>query len=167
MPIPTLPQGKGFCDEKYLEEQVKYQGTVRAFFTIIILMVMSYSFSYSQEKKHDHEKEMKKDTASIIEQYKDVKDKELREYMINLHLDMIDKTKPTYKTWNSVCPILGRQVNPKIKPFEYKGKSYGFCCKVCPPQFAKNPEKYSRNLDATGKKYIGPKDVKENMKSDE
>ena len=126
---------------------MKKQETIRTLFTIITLIVMSYTLSFSQEKKHNHEMEMKKDTASIIEQYKDVKDKELREYMINLHLDMIDKTKPTYKTWNTVCPVLGRPVNPKLKPIVYKGKAYGFCCKVCPPQFQENPGKYIKNLE--------------------
>ncbi|KAF0153549.1 MAG: hypothetical protein FD143_81 [Ignavibacteria bacterium] len=124
-------------------------------FTPIILITLLALNVYAQHKKHDHNAVMKQDTASVIEQYKNVKDKEVREYMTNLHLDMIDKTKPTYKTWNTVCPVLGRPVNPKLKPIVYKEKAYGFCCKVCPPKFQDNPEKYIKNLDKTGKKFSG------------
>jgi YHS domain-containing protein len=123
--------------------------------TLGILIVISSANIYGQAKMHDHKKTMANDTASVIEQYKNIKDKEVRDYMTNLHLEMIDKTKPTYKTWNTVCPVLGRPVNPKLKPIEYKGKSYGFCCKVCPPQFQENPEKYINNLDKSGKRFIG------------
>jgi YHS domain-containing protein len=125
-----------------------------------MLVVICITNIYGQDKMHGHKKAMADDTASVIEQYKNIKDKEVREYMTNLHLEMIDKTKPTYKTWNTVCPVLGRPVNPKLKPVEYKGKSYGFCCKVCPPQFQENPEKYIKNLDKSGKKFIGIIDYK-------
>ncbi|MEW6506189.1 MAG: YHS domain-containing protein [Bacteroidota bacterium] len=124
-------------------------------FTPIILITLLTINVYAQQKKHDHNAVMKQDTASVIEQYKNIKDKEVREYMTNLHLEMIDKTKPTYKTWNTVCPVLGRPVNPKLKPIVYNGKTYGFCCKVCPPKFQENPEKYIKNLNKTGKKFIG------------
>ncbi len=123
--------------------------------TPIILITLFAINIFGQQKKHDHNAVMKQDTASVIEQYKDIKDKEVREYMTNLHLDMIDKTKPTYKTWNTVCPVLGRPVNPKLKPIVFEGKAYGFCCKVCPPRFQENPGKYIKNLDKTGKKFIG------------
>lgn len=124
-------------------------------FTPIILITLFTPNIYAQQKKHNHNEVMKQDTASIIEQYKNVKDKEVREYMINLQLEMIDKTKPSYKTWNTVCPVLGRPVNPKLKPIVYKGKAYGFCCKACPPRFQENPEKFISKLDKTGKKFIG------------
>lgn len=98
---------------------------------------------------------MKMDSASIIAKYKNIKDKSVREYMTNLLLDMIDKTKPSYKTWNTICPVLGRPVNPKLKPIVYNGKAYGFCCKVCAPRFQENPEKFMGKLDKAGKKFIG------------
>ncbi len=122
---------------------------------IILLIVITAFNITAQQKKHDHNAVMKQDTASVIEQYKNVKDKDVREYMTSLHLEMIDKTKPSYKTWNTVCPVLGRPVNPKLKPIVYDGKAYGFCCKVCPPKFQENPGKYIKNLDNTGKKFIG------------
>lgn len=28
---------------------------------------------------------------------------------------------------------------------DYKGRRYFFCCPGCPPQFKKNPDKYSKN----------------------
>ena len=40
-----------------------------------------------------------------------------------------------------VCPISGDKVNPKAS-YEYKGKTYQFCCMQCIDKFKKNPEKY-------------------------
>ncbi|MBI2420233.1 MAG: YHS domain-containing protein [Ignavibacteriales bacterium] len=69
----------------------------------------------------------------------------------------MDKTSQTYRSWNKICPVLGFKVNPKIKPVEYKGKLYGFCCKVCPPKFTQEPDKYINNLNLKGDKFVGKK----------
>ena len=42
---------------------------------------------------------------------------------------------------NTVCPVGGRAVNPKLTSV-YQGKSYSFCCKGCIEKFNKDPEKY-------------------------
>lgn len=59
------------------------------------------------------------------------------------------------KIFNEVCPVLGYKVNPEIKPVEYKGRLYGFCCSGCDEKFAANPEKYIVNLSRDGKTFTG------------
>jgi len=52
---------------------------------------------------------------------------------------------------------MGNKVNPKVKLEVYNGKAYGFCCTGCDAKFAKDPEKYSKNLNETGTRFIGKK----------
>lgn len=46
-----------------------------------------------------------------------------------------------------VCPVM-RNVKFKVKAItqvaDYKGKSYYFCCSVCPGKFSKDPDKYAK-----------------------
>jgi len=46
------------------------------------------------------------------------------------------------KPVNTVCAICGMDVNPKIPTQEYQGKTIGFGCKMCPPKFTANPDRY-------------------------
>jgi len=57
--------------------------------------------------------------------------------------------------WNKVCPVKGNPIEDDTPTVDYDGKSYGFCCPGCDVKFAKNPEKYSKNLNEDGTKYIG------------
>jgi len=43
-----------------------------------------------------------------------------------------------------ICPVTGSKFKPtKQSPsYEYKGKTYQFCCPGCVEMFKKNPEKY-------------------------
>jgi|GEM_PF-946230 len=43
-----------------------------------------------------------------------------------------------------VCPVSGEEAKlaDDTKFTDYQGKRYYFCCADCPPQFAKDPEKY-------------------------
>jgi len=59
--------------------------------------------------------------------------------------------------WNKVCPVKGDKVDEDTPTVEYNGKLYGFCCPGCDTKFAKNPEKYSKNLSEDGSKFIGRK----------
>lgn len=43
---------------------------------------------------------------------------------------------------NKICPVSGDKVDGKTT-YEYKGKTYNFCCPACIDEFRKNPEKYS------------------------
>lgn len=42
------------------------------------------------------------------------------------------------------CPVMGTKINPSraYAKTEYKGKTYYFCCAMCPDKFEKDPEKY-------------------------
>src|SRR3989338_3683058 len=47
---------------------------------------------------------------------------------------------------NKICPISGKVVDlmgEGIK-YEYNGKIYNFCCKMCLKDFKQDPEKYGR-----------------------
>jgi YHS domain-containing protein len=46
------------------------------------------------------------------------------------------------KTVNTVCPICGMDVDPSLKPATYQGKLVGFGCRMCPPKFARDPDRY-------------------------
>ena len=48
---------------------------------------------------------------------------------------------------HAVCPLSGDKVNHKMF-YEYKGKRYEFCCKVCLRKFRRNPEKYIAQIQA-------------------
>ena len=69
--------------------------------------------------------------------------------------DMINQV--TAEPWNKVCPVRGGEVDPEVETVEYNGKAYGFCCGGCDSKFSKNPEKYSKNLNEDGTKFVGKK----------
>ncbi len=41
----------------------------------------------------------------------------------------------------AMCPVSGEKANSKIS-YDYKGKTYTFCCPKCINQFKQDPEKY-------------------------
>lgn len=44
------------------------------------------------------------------------------------------------------CPVLGTTMpKDKMIPYDYKGKTYYFCCPPCVEQFKKDPEKWIKN----------------------
>ena len=43
---------------------------------------------------------------------------------------------------NTVCAICGMEVDPKVPTAKYQGKTIGFGCKMCPPKFAKDPDRW-------------------------
>ncbi len=51
-------------------------------------------------------------------------------------------TAEAVKTVNSICAICGMAVDPTIPPADYQGKKVGFGCRMCPPKFAADPERY-------------------------
>lgn len=61
------------------------------------------------------------------------------------------------KAWNTVCPVLGNEVDGETELVEYDGKLYGFCCPGCDTRFKKDPEKYSKNLSEDGTEFIKKK----------
>lgn len=43
---------------------------------------------------------------------------------------------------NTICAICGMKVDPSLPTLEYQGKHIGFGCRMCPPKFKANPDKY-------------------------
>lgn len=43
---------------------------------------------------------------------------------------------------NTLCAICGMAVDPKLPTVTYQGKTIGFGCKMCPPKFQAEPDKY-------------------------
>jgi len=75
----------------------------------------------------------------------------------NHHQKAEAKTSSVSKPWNTVCPVQGEKVDPKVKTVKYEGKEYGFCCNGCDAKFQKDPAKYAKNLSKDGKKFVGKK----------
>jgi YHS domain-containing protein len=70
----------------------------------------------------------------------------------------MDSTETVSKEpWNKICPVKGNPVEEDSPTVVYNGKVYGFCCPGCDTKFAKNPEKYAKNLSEDGKKFVGKK----------
>jgi YHS domain-containing protein len=43
---------------------------------------------------------------------------------------------------NTVCAICGMDVDPSIPTATYQGKTIGFGCRMCPPKFKADPDRY-------------------------
>lgn len=48
-------------------------------------------------------------------------------------------------TEQTICPVMGNPINKEYYT-EYKGKKVYFCCPDCKAAFAKDPEKYIKDL---------------------
>jgi hypothetical protein len=46
------------------------------------------------------------------------------------------------KPVNTVCAICGMDVDPRLPTAEYKGQTIGFGCRMCPPKFKADPDRY-------------------------
>ena len=130
-------------------------GSILKYFIVIFIVTLP-GYLFSQEMySHNHDSNYIKDSLEIHEMHKNIKDSLARSIVEKNHMERMQM--PNYESWNEVCPVLGYKVDHKVKPIEYNGKLYGFCCKVCPKNFSENPEKYVNNLDRYGKKFIGKK----------
>lgn len=43
---------------------------------------------------------------------------------------------------NTTCAICGMPVDPRLPTATYQGKTIGFGCRMCPPKFQADPERY-------------------------
>jgi YHS domain-containing protein len=43
---------------------------------------------------------------------------------------------------NTICAICGMDVDPALPTAQYQGKTIGFGCRMCPPKFKANPDRY-------------------------
>ena len=66
------------------------------------------------------------------------------------------KSKKAVEVGNKICPVTGNPVDDgkmgEAVKYEYKGKMYNLCCKMCVKDFKKNPEKYSKIAEDEVKK---------------
>jgi hypothetical protein len=46
------------------------------------------------------------------------------------------------KAVNSICAICSMAVDPRLPTLEYQGKTIGFGCRMCPPKFKADPDRY-------------------------
>ena len=53
------------------------------------------------------------------------------------------------KVGNKLCPISKEKVGEmgEVVEYEYNGKIYNFCCKMCLKDFEKDPEKYVKIVE--------------------
>ena len=50
--------------------------------------------------------------------------------------------KKAEKPVNTVCAICGMDVDPDLPTAQYQGKTIGFGCRMCPPKFKADPDRY-------------------------
>lgn len=53
-------------------------------------------------------------------------------------------------TYQTKCPVMGEDIDPKAFSTAGRGKRFYYCCKGCDKKFFKDPEKYLPNLVAQG-----------------
>lgn len=65
------------------------------------------------------------------------------------HHEESEQESEVIEVGNKICPVSGEKVASMGGDFkyEYKGKIYNLCCKMCLKDFKKNPEKYSKIAD--------------------
>jgi YHS domain-containing protein len=58
---------------------------------------------------------------------------------------------------NKLCPVSGESVEGMggAVPYEYQGKLYNMCCKMCSKDFEKDPEKFAKIAEANVAKKAG------------
>lgn len=49
---------------------------------------------------------------------------------------------PSDQPVNTVCAICGMDVDPKLPTAQYQGKTIGFGCRMCPPKFKADPDRW-------------------------
>lgn len=50
---------------------------------------------------------------------------------------------------NKICPVSGEHIKEgEAIKFEYEGKAYNLCCKMCEKDFKKDPKKYIEKIEA-------------------
>jgi len=111
---------------------------IKQFMFIFLIAVLLCAITIAQEKPKKEEK-VSRDTTEIVSD----------------HTTKVTEDIASEIPWNKVCPVKGNPIEDDTPTVDYDGKSYGFCCPGCDVKFAKNPEKYSKNLNEDGTKYIG------------
>ncbi len=119
---------------------------------IIIILVLAVFLGTFMIAKEKPETERNDSNKKIVQTEPD---NSLNEMYHNMKMDDTISANP--KIWNKVCPVKGNPIEANSPTVEYNGKVYAFCCPGCDTKFAKNPEKYAKNLSEDGKKFVGKK----------
>ena len=69
-----------------------------------------------------------------------------------MHVATEEEVKTLPNVGNKICPVSGDKIPApgekgamgEAVKYEYNGKIYNLCCKMCVKDFKKNPEKYSK-----------------------
>jgi YHS domain-containing protein len=117
---------------------------------ILIFSLVSFLavFAVAQEKPETEKKEKKEcsDKSSCCSG--------MKESSTGVNMEKSGETA-SLQIWNKVCPVKGEEIDADAPTVEYKGKVIGFCCPGCDAKFQKDPEKYLKNLNEDGTKFIG------------
>jgi YHS domain-containing protein len=109
---------------------------------IFTMLTIFCSLSIAQENPDEQNEVAQHDSVATTEEYTD---------------SISAQNSAELQIWNKVCPVMGNKVDPDGPTVEYNGKLYAFCCPGCDAKFEKNPEKYSKNLNEDGTRFIGRK----------
>ncbi len=138
---------------------------MKKLFVSFIVILFAVSVNLNAQEKVQTKKEAEKKECSAHDHSKMTKEKaEAKETESHCSAvgeagnccdkkDAKAQVKASTKTWNSVCPIMGGEVDPEVQTASYQGKTIGFCCDGCIEKFNKDPEKYIKQFDKDGKKF--------------
>ncbi len=61
-----------------------------------------------------------------------------------------DAAAPADQQADKICPVSGEKIGSMGEPtlVEHNGKTYQLCCAMCKKDFMKDPEKFSKMMDA-------------------
>jgi YHS domain-containing protein len=57
-----------------------------------------------------------------------------------------DEKAPTTKPVNKHCAVMTEHPVDERVTIQHEGKTIGFCCEDCIPEFKKDPAKYTKNM---------------------
>jgi YHS domain-containing protein len=115
---------------------------------IFSLAIVFSAFTFAQEQPEttkSDKKECSKDSKGCCGS---------QESQSSMQMEESNETA-SVQIWNKVCPVKGEEIDADAPTVEYNGKTIGFCCPGCDSKFQKDPEKYMKNLNEDGTKFIG------------
>jgi len=112
---------------------------------IFSLVSILTAFTFAQDKPETEKKDKKECSHNCCG---------TKESHSEAKMDVTDETA-VVQIWNKVCPVKGEEIDADAPTVEYNGKLIGFCCPGCDSKFQKDPEKYMKNLNEDGSKFIG------------
>lgn len=116
--------------------------------TLATILCLSYSSYVLADAKHNH----KMSDGTMMEDN-------------DMPKEQLDTTKAD-EVGNKICPVTGNPVDDgsmgEPVKYEYNGKIYNLCCKMCAKDFKKDPEKYSKIAEEEAAQSIKTEEGQEN-----